>query len=61
MGMEDYKLSDMRRVVGDLENAPAINSTVPTFNSCTESVGRPGIMNGRMPDCPPFFMVWMQE
>ena len=34
--------------------------TVPTFNSCTESVGRLGIMHDRMPDCHPIFRVLMQ-
>ena len=31
------------------------NAIVPTFISCTECVGSPGIMNDRTPDCHPVF------
>ena len=33
---------------------------MPTFNSCTKCVGRPGIINDRMPDCHPVSWAWMR-
>ena len=36
-----------------------VQSTTPTFNSCTKCVGIPGIMNDRMSDCYSFALAWM--
>ena len=35
--------------------------TVPTFNSCTKYVGRPGKIHDHMPDCYLLSWAWMHE
>ena len=35
--------------------------TVVSYNSCTECLGRPGIIHDRTPDCNSFSCIWMHR